>query len=132
MGNAAALEVLRTEIRTRRIELAALEHALSILETSTTVTHSPVQVRREEPIVARHRHRGRPGRNTIPSLIEKVLREAGKPMTTNQLISLLVAHGKHVTPAVMRSCLYLYVKKRKIVRRMAPGLFGLLEWDRER
>ena len=58
-----------------------------------------------------------------------ILREAGKPMRSNELISAIRALGKPVIKNAAIGGLYRSIKmNRKQFKQLGPGLFGLYEW----
>ena len=68
---------------------------------------------------------------SIPHLVSSILKEAGKPLTGDQIIPVLAAKGKLVTRNTLLSVIYRLIQHKKIFKLVSPGTFGLLEWDKD-
>ena len=64
---------------------------------------------------------------------EVVLRTVGKPLSTGQLVNFFekVGYGQHLKD--LRNATYTAMDRRKddgqVFRKVAPGVWGLREWD---
>ena len=67
--------------------------------------------------------------NSVSSLVYRALTEAGKPQKTEALLAFLASHGKQTTSATLRSTIYMRVKSNKLFKVVAPGVYGLKEWQ---
>lgn len=66
--------------------------------------------------------------DSIPSLVYWVLKEAGKPQTSDQIMPLLAARGRTPAKTTVLGSIYRCIKKGQLFKLVAPGTFGLLEW----
>lgn len=69
--------------------------------------------------------------DSIPSLVYSVLKEAGKPQTSDQIMPLLAARGRTAAKTTVLGSIYRCIKKGQLFRLIAPGTFGLLEWKEQ-
>ena len=67
--------------------------------------------------------------NSVSSLVYRALTEAGMPQKTEELLAFLASHGKQTTSATLRSTIYMRVKSNKLFKVVAPGVYGLKEWQ---
>ncbi len=101
-------------------DLSALERSLAILKGEEIP--EPAIIASKLPKV--HIPTG----NTIPGMVHQVLKEAGKPLTIDQMLPLIVARGRQVGKLTLMSVIYRCVKKEQFFRLVSRGTFGLLEW----
>jgi hypothetical protein len=66
--------------------------------------------------------------HSIPAQVYAVLRDAGKPLTGDQIMGLLAARGRNIAKPTVMGAIYRSAKNGKLFRLVAPGTFGLLEW----
>jgi hypothetical protein len=64
---------------------------------------------------------------SIAEYAQDVLREAGKPLTINEILPAVLAKGKTVTRPTLAGEIYRNVKLGRVFKKVGPGLFGLLE-----
>lgn len=152
MSSTAAVEELRQRIRTIKATLVGLKAkqeqfrrlqleiaSIPKLEMDVNALERAIAVLldQEAPASPSLFH-GKPGAEAqptsttteaLPDLIYKIVKEAGKPLTTQQLIPLLAAFGKHPSKAVTRSAVYQAAKRGHRFKIVSPGMFGLLEWS---
>ena len=111
-------------------ELAALERVLAIekgeVAPEPTSTSDSKNVRRETPQPVGLKE------NSIPSFVYRALKEAGKPMTGDQIMPVFLAAGRQVDKTTVVGAIYRYIKKGQWFRKVAPGTFGLMEWKEQR
>lgn len=69
---------------------------------------------------------------SIPSLVYSVIKEAGKPLKTDQIFPLVLAKGRKVGKLTMVSAIYRCIKNGQLFTLVAPGTFGLIEWSEQK
>ena len=119
MSKAAAIEFLEEQLVAAEAEVQAIKLVLARHRGSKAANPQP------RPILA---HSLPPTGGSVADLSHRALYEAGKPLTTAQLLAFLATHGKRATSATLRSSIYQFTKHGKRFKRVAPGLFGLAEW----
>jgi len=67
----------------------------------------------------------------LHDLAYSVLKEAGKPLTGDQIIPLMVARGCTSTKQSILGAIYRAAKKKGNRFTVGQGIFGLLEWNAE-
>lgn len=70
-------------------------------------------------------------KDSIPSLVYSVLKEAGKPMKGDQIVPLIMAKGKKTNKLTIIGTIYRCAKKGQLFTLESPGVFGLLEWKEQ-
>jgi hypothetical protein len=119
MSKAAAIEFLEEQLLQAEAEVKAIKLVLARhKEAKPTDTLSP-------PPAASHSGVGK----SVADITHRALIEAGKQQTTEQLLAFLATHGKPTSSATLRSSIYQFVKIGKRFKRIAPGLYGLIEWQ---
>jgi hypothetical protein len=98
-------------------DLAALERTLAILRGNDT----PVQPSSAQSF-------GVPP-EPYPELAQAILREHGTPLTGDQITQIARSKGKAVKRSSLMGGLYRCIKEGKYFKLVAPGTFGLLEWE---
>jgi len=104
-------------------DLAALERSLKIVkgeeDSGTQITPQTGSLTMADMF----------GRESVPQLIYSVLKEAAKPQRIEQIMPLLAARGCTATEPTVRGAIYRNAKIGKMFRLVAPGTFGLTEWQ---
>ena len=67
--------------------------------------------------------------DSIPSLVYSVLKEAGKPLRSNEIVPLVAARGCKSTKQSVLGAVYRVAQSGKLFTLVEPGLFGLQEWS---
>src|SRR6185295_10347572 len=125
-----AVQELRQKIDSKKMELdrlfddiEALQHALNILERETKKRgRKPIQ--RQLPLDHVRELVRTKNRRPIKEVVAHVLREAGKPLSTSQLIPLVYAQGVHGTTQTIVGAVYRSIKRKEpIFRLVASGVF---------
>ncbi|MCH8042025.1 MAG: hypothetical protein IH977_17050 [Nitrospinae bacterium] len=102
-------------------DLLALDRSLSIIKgeevSEPTSLMAPFGISRN----------GRSG--SIPNLVYAILKEAGKPLRSNEIIPLVVARGCKSTKQSVLGAVYRVAQSGKLFTLVEPGLFGLQEWS---
>ena len=98
-------------------DLAALERTLAILR-GDTVFEQPFSVQTYIPPP-----------EPYPQLAQAILREQRTPLTGDQITHIARSKGKAVKRSSLMGALYRCLKERKYFKLVAPGTFGLLEWE---
>ena len=102
-------------------DLEALERTLAILRPNH-LSEYPSQ----QP-ASRQTYDGPP--EPYPQLVQAILRERGVPLTGDQIVEAANAQGKTVKRTSLMGGMYRCIKEGKLFKLIAPGTFGLLEWD---
>jgi hypothetical protein len=113
LDDAAAIPYLRQVIDREPVkELRAdMEQVLAQLESSLRCHSSYVP---QEP---------------YPELARDIIREQGKPLTGDEITSIARSKGKTVKRTSLMGGLYRCLKEGKFFTLVAPGTFGLIEWE---
>jgi hypothetical protein len=147
----AAIELIKTQIKSKRASLSKLKEQAEELKRLQAVVAAMPKVQADlqalerslailkgeeaaEPVVQTTLHavmddikrsiRG----HSIPAQVYAVLRDAGKPLTGDQIMGSLAARGKNIAKPTVMGAIYRAAKHGKLFRLVAPGTFGLLEW----
>jgi hypothetical protein len=132
-GKSPAINLV-AEVKRKAIALAKARAAVAKLEAEIDQIRdalagvppgSPVRLMRRETTPAR------PAPYIITSsvgLTADLLRETGKPMHVNDIISRLAERGHRVNPATLVGNLSRHIKAGKTFDRHGPGVYGLREW----
>lgn len=105
-------------------DLKALERTLAILKgeeapDSPKITAAMV-IEAEKTLFGR--------RDSVPHVVYSVLKEAGKPLTIEQIMPLLKVKGSMAGEPTVRGAIYRNIKTGKLFKLVGRGTFGLLEW----
>jgi len=117
---AEAIQQTKREIAKLTSQLVALEDAA---ERMKVLPVNGGKLRRSKTGIARDEIK--PGSHTANAI--KVLREAGKPLSVDELLKRMAESGKTPPKSSLVSALARYVNKAKIFYRPKPGIYGLLE-----
>ena len=98
-------------------DLAALERTLAILRGDTTAEPSLSAQSYSVP------------QEPYPQLARAILHEQGTPLTGDQITQIAKSKGKAVSRSSLMGGLYRCTKEGKYFKLVAPGTFGLLEWE---
>jgi hypothetical protein len=123
----AEIRVLEIELERGNQDLDALKRTLARFDSSTLAPSEAHQTELREVINVGKKSRAL-GEDTIPSLAETILREAGKPLTTPEIVAAFAQRGKPTGSSIILSSLYRNAKNGKRFRLISTGVFGLLEW----
>ena len=105
-------------------ELAALELSLAIIK-GEDVPEPPRQTGLHE-VMDQIRKSVR--EHSLPAQVYAVLRDAGKPLTGEQIMAALIAKGGTPSKASLMGAIYRAAKQHHLFSLVRPGTFGLLEW----
>jgi hypothetical protein len=105
-------------------ELAALELSLAIIK-GEDIPEPPRQTGLHE-VMDQIRKSVR--EHSLPAQVYAVLRDAGKPLTGEQIMSALIAKGGTPSKASLMGAIYRAAKQHHLFSLVRPGTFGLLEW----
>jgi hypothetical protein len=129
------LETKRDELRRHQDIVLRVQGAIAALEsTLEQMSGSGKRTRQVAPPA------GPPGLKEFmrelrqPKLHElayTVLKEAGKPMPVDEIVSLMMVRGCRSTRESIRGALYRAAKEKKQLISVGKGVFGLLEWSTE-
>lgn len=70
-------------------------------------------------------------KETAANSVVSVLREAGKPLTLEQIMPLLRVKGASFAEATVRGALYRNIRIARYFKLVGPGTFSLREWTVE-
>jgi len=98
-------------------DLAAMERTLAILGGKTAI---------EQPSSGQSYD---PPQEPYPQLAQAILREQGTPLTGDQITHIARSKGKPVSRSSLMGALYRCSKEKKFFKLVAPGTFGLLDWE---
>ncbi len=114
------IEPLMAQWRHKQEQIAALEHALELLEAEPQISNLEVALQPD----------GRIGKPT--DLAYKVLAEGGKPLHYRELLGLMEVAGFVMPGSNPGANLLAHVGRDKRIVRVGPGTYGLAEWGMKR
>lgn len=133
-----ALDEIREKLAAKRAEMdaiyddvTALERTLAILQTNGK-SQLKLPLAPKLPIQNMNRTMLRGSISARPRILDVVqaaLREAGKPLSANEIIGACISRGVHSSKLSILGSVYRGLKDEdEHIRLMAPGVFGLKEW----
>ena len=104
-------------------DIGALERSLAIFKgdkipESVIIRPAPSSI---EPVTPRE---------TVPQIVYSILKEVGKPLKGDEIVSIAKSRGKQVGRNTLMVAIYRAAKKGQLFKIMERGVFGLLEWDK--
>lgn len=129
-----AIEAIKKELEAKKAELKKLEEAIQ------RVQHIQMDVQALERTLRIFERPKETNRGPLQTIIQNfkkvklhdlaysVLQEAGKPLTGDELLPLMVARGCKSTKQSILGALYRCTKAEDRFVQVAPGTFGLIEW----
>ena len=132
-----ATELIKSQLQQKRAEverlhedIEALERTLKILEHQNSPGPRGYSARQDfVQTTTGSAKKDKLQKDSIPWWVQSFLRDNGKPMSGDEIISRFAMRGKPVKKTTVMGALYRWVKKKQVFTLPKAGTFGLIEWE---